>query len=183
MSINRYWKGFTTLVLSIMLLTAAGCATQGSNTADAKVDLEAVVSQEARKLISQMDRHAPGRPFIAASFADIDNLGQSSTFGRVLGEQFSSALTRAGLPVIEVKMRGSLFIKEGTGELMLSRQLHSLMQAHDAQAVLVGTYAVGGSNIYVTARLVRTDDNMILAAEDFTLPINRDIRSLLPHRR
>lgn len=183
MSMHRYWKGFTALLFSCLLLGAAGCATQGTTTADASVDLEAIVNQEAASLLDQLHKADPHRPFIATSFADIDNLGQSSTFGRVLGEQFSSALTRAGLPLVEVKMRGSLFIKEGTGELMLSRQLHSVLQAHDAQAVLVGTYAVGGTHVYVTVRLVRTADNRVLAAEDFTLPINRDIRGMLPRRR
>lgn len=151
---------------------------------DVSVNLEAIVNLKAASLIGQLGEDTdPYRPFIATSFADIDNLSQSSTFGRILGEQFSSAMTRAGLPMVEVKMRGSLFLKEGTGELMLSRQLHSVLQAHDAQAVVVGTYAVGGTNVYVTVRLVRTADNRILAAEDFTLPINRDIRSLLPRRR
>lgn len=182
MSISRYWKGLSVLLFSVALLGAAGCSTNKVSNNDPTVDLEAIVSQEAGKLIGQLS-DKPDKPFIATSFADIDDLSQSSTLGRVLGEQFSSALTRSGMKVIEVKMRGDLFIKEGTGELMLSRQLHSVLQAHDAQAVVVGTYAVGGSNVYVTVRLVNTVDNVILAAEDFTLPINRDLRSMLPRRR
>ncbi len=183
--ISQYWKNlFFVAALSILLLGAAGCSTNKVvASTDPVVDLEAVVASAAQELISQPVNIERGKPFIATSFADIDDLSQSSTLGRVLGEQFSSAMTQAGLPMVEVKMRDSLFIKEGTGELLLSRQLRSIVQAHDAQAVVVGTYAMGGSNVYVTVRLVRTADNMILAANDFTIPINKDMRSLLPRRR
>lgn len=88
-----------------------------------------------------------------------------------------------GVPVIEVKMRESLFIKEGTGELMLSRKLNRLVKAHDAQAVLLGTYAIGGQYVYVNVRLVRTSDNIILGSHDFSLPLNSDIKAMLPRRR
>nr|WP_245635006.1 FlgO family outer membrane protein [Marinobacterium profundum] len=182
--ISHYRKGLLTAGLSILLLGTVGCSTNSVvASTDPVVDLEAVVASAAQKLVSQPGNFVQGKPFIATSFADIDDLSQSSTLGRVLGEQFSSAMTQAGLPMVEVKMREALFIKEGTGELLLSRQLHNIVQAHDAQAVVVGTYAMGGSNVYVTVRLVRTSDNLILAADDFIIPINRDMRSLLPRRR
>jgi len=78
--------------------------------------------------------------------------------------------------------RENLFIKERTGELILSRKLNSLVEAHDAQAVLLGTYAIGGNYAYVNVRLVRTADNIILGSHDFSLPLNRDIKAMLPRR-
>ena len=171
-------------VMAVMLLGATGCSTKQPTTPvqSAEVDLISEIREASSQLISNSSRLNRKAPLLAATFANIDDLQQSSTFGRMLSEQFSSALTNEGFPVIEVKMRESLFMKERTGELILSRKLNSLVQAHDAQAVLLGTYAVGGSYIYVNVRLVRTRDNIILGSHDFSLPLNRDIKAMLPRR-
>ncbi|MET4000004.1 FlgO family outer membrane protein [Marinobacterium sp. MBR-109] len=171
--------------MAVMLLGAAGCSTSQQTTSvhTVEVDLISEVREASNQLISKSTGLNNRDPLLAATFADIDDLQQSSTFGRTLSEQFTSALASKGLPVIEVKMRESLFIKERTGELILSRKLNSLVEAHDAQAVLLGTYAMGGNYVYVNVRLVRTSDNIILGSHDFSLPLNRDIKAMLPRRR
>ncbi len=171
--------------VAVMLLGTTGCSTSQPTASahSAEVDLISEVREASSQLISKSSGINSHDPLLAATFADIDDLQQSSTFGRALTEQFTSALTSKGLPVIEVKMRESLFIKERTGELILSRKLNSLVEAHDAQAVLLGTYAMGGNYVYVNVRLVRTSDNIILGSHDFSLPLNRDIKAMLPRRR
>jgi len=171
-------------IMAVMLLGTTGCSTSQPTTSvqSAQVDLISEVREASGQLIKKTGKLSRQAPLLAATFADIDDLQQSSTFGRMLSEQFSSALTGEGFPVIEVKMRENLFMKERTGELILSRKLDSLVQAHDAQAVLLGTYAVGGSHVYVNVRLVRTRDNIILGSHDFSLPLNRDIKAMLPRR-
>ena len=76
-------------------------------------------------------------------------------------------------------MRDSLFIKQEAGEFILSRNLRYLSQEHDAQAVVLGTYAVGGRNIYINARVVRALDSVVLSSHDFVLPLNQDIKHML----
>ena len=119
-------------------------------------------------------------PILVASFVNVDNVQRSSTFGRVLGEQMASRLSQKGYKVIEMKMRSdSIFIQEQTGELMLSRELHKISNKHNAYAVLVGTYGVSKYVVYVTAKLIRTKDNVILNAYDYSLPIGPDTRKML----
>lgn len=176
-------KFFISLIIGAVLVTA-GCANNGSNSyradKDPQVDVVAELKQ-ARKplldhLISPLEKD---QPLIAASFANIDNLSESSTFGRMASEIISAGLTERGYQVIEVKMRDSLFIKQGAGEFMLSRQVKSISKAHNAQAVILGTYAVGGKNLYVNVRIVRSTDNIVLGSHDFKLPINDDIKHML----
>ena len=175
-------KLLTALVLGTTLVTA-GCTSDKvvrHNPMDQKVDLVASLTDARKPLFDTM--LAPlskDKAVIAASFANIDNLSSSSTFGRMASEVISAGLTQRGYKVIEVKMRDSLFIKQRAGEFMLSRHLRNISQEHDAQAVLLGTYAIGGENLYVNARLVRTVDNIVISSHDFVLPINRDIKSLL----
>jgi TolB-like protein len=105
---------------------------------------------------------------------------RSSTFGRVIAEQMASRLSQKGYKVIEIKMRSdSIFIKEQTGELMLSRELQKISNKHNAYAVIVGTYGLGRYSVYVTAKLIRTKDNVILNAYDYSLPIGPDTKKML----
>lgn len=68
-------------------------------------------------------------------------------------------------------------------ELMLSRDLKKLVNDYEAQAVLVGTYAESGTNIYVTRRIIDIDDNAVIAVDNMMLPINKDIRAMMPRKR
>lgn len=177
---------YTGLLLLVMsLLFVAGCSNKSPSASapqDPTVDLVRELQTAANTLLNNTSALDPSKPVITTTFASIDDLQQSSTFGRQAAEIFASAMTRTGVPVLEVKMRDSLYMREGTGELLLSRELRHVTSAHNAQAVLVGTYAVGGSQVYVNVRVIRSSDNVILGTHNFSLPINRDIRSMLPRR-
>lgn len=122
---------------------------------------------------------SPRANIVAASFVSIDNLTRSSTFGRVASQQLSSQLTAAGYSVVEMLLRDSVYISEREGEFLLSRAVSDISTQHSAALVLVGTYAVGNSNVFVTAKLVRTADSMVVASHDYVLPYTRDMRTLL----
>jgi len=176
-------KLFVVAVSSAVMLTLGGCSTTQSSAAkEPEVDLVQEVQDSAADLLSGLTLSSR-KPMLSVSFANIDNLEESSTLGRSLGEQYSSALTSSGVKMIEVKLSNELYISEGTGELILSRDLKRLVNDYEAQAVLVGTYAQGGKNIYVTARIIDIEDNTVLAADNMTLPINQDIRGMMPRRR
>jgi hypothetical protein len=50
---------------------------------------------------------------------------------------------------------------------------------HNADAVIVGTYAMGVEHVYVTAKIVRTSDAVVLAADSFELALGPDTRRML----
>ncbi|MFO7985615.1 MAG: FlgO family outer membrane protein [Desulfatiglandaceae bacterium] len=119
-------------------------------------------------------------PILAASFVNIDNLSESSTFGRIISTQLSTRLTQHGFNIIEIKLRQeSVFIKEGKGEFMLSRELKDLSDSREIRAVLVGTYAVSEYFIFVSARIVRTKDSSVLAGYDYEVPNDTVTKSIL----
>ena len=118
-------------------------------------------------------------PLLAATFVDINNLEFSSTLGRVIGEQIGSRFAQQGFTVVEMKMRSNIFVAEGTGELVLSRSIREISQTHNASAVIAGTYAVARHSVYVTARLIRATDNLVLASYDYVLPYGPDAKALV----
>ncbi|WP_235976186.1 FlgO family outer membrane protein [Vreelandella sedimenti] len=178
-SISHATRGMT---MGITLLLLAGCSALGNanNTpAEPEPDLSELVHAAAEQMVASNPELTRYSPMIAATFVSIDNLSQSSTLGRISSEIMASALARQGMQVREVKMRDSMFIEESVGELILSRQVQRLTAQHNAQSILMGTYAQGQDYVYVSARVVRAGDAMVLGSADFRLPLNNNTRSLL----
>jgi len=110
---------------------------------------------------------------IVASFAKLDNLNESSTFGRMIAEQIASRLTQRGYKIQEVKLRqGSIFVQEGKGEFLLSRDLQQISKNYNASAVVVGTIAETLGRIYVSARIVRTSDSIVISSYDVGIKLS-----------
>lgn len=164
----------------LMALLSTGCESfmpAGGN--EPRVDLVAELQKAAKTLLGNTQGLEKHKRVLVTTLVSVDNLRESSTFGRQVAEVFTSEIARTGLPVVELRMRDSIFVREGTGELMLSRELHHLYASHNAQAVLVGTYAIARDSLFVNVRLVQVSTNLILGSHSFALPINRDVRTLI----
>ena len=173
----------TRFVISVCcVLLLSSCAQQGTKEIEDQ-DLVSASYTAADALAQKATENGYSlfkeKPILVASFVNVDDVRYSSTFGRMIAEQISSRLAQKGLKVMEVKLRDSLFIKEQTGELLLSREILDISKVHDAFAVVVGTYAEGKRTVYVTTKLVRADGNAIIGAYDYSLPVGVDTRQLL----
>ncbi|HRD33110.1 MAG TPA: FlgO family outer membrane protein [Rhodocyclaceae bacterium] len=121
-------------------------------------------------------------PILVATVVNINDLRVSAPLGRTLSEQYASQLVMRGLNVKELKLRGDVFVQEGTGELLLSREIKDIARSHSATMVLVGTYSTAANLTYISLKLVRTEDSRILRAHDYALPNDRDVKRLLQTR-
>ena len=119
---------------------------------------------------------------LVSTLVNVDRLGESSRLGRLFTEQIASRFVQRGIPVTEVRLREQLSLQPGQGELLLSRELREVGQNHDAQAVVVGTYAVSGAMVYVSLKLVSPQGNQVVAATDYALPVDDNIRGLIHGR-
>lgn len=170
------------VIVGALLLSACSTLEQlgsGANTREPDPDLTELAQSAAEQIVSGNSDVSRYEPMIAATFVDIDNLSESSTFGRISAELMASALSHEGLEVSEVKMRDSLFIEEQIGELILSRKVKRLSDRYNARSILMGTYARGEDFIYVSARVVRSSDARVLGSSAFRLPLNNNTRTLL----
>ncbi|RPE70648.1 hypothetical protein EDC62_1131 [Tibeticola sediminis] len=134
----------------------------------------------AEQLIAGLDRRSLGDgPVLVATIVNVNDLRRSAPLGRTLSEQYASSIAMAGFDVKEMKLRGDVFVKEETGELLLSREVKDIARSHSASFVLVGTYSPAATVTYVSLKLVRTEDGRILRATDYALPNDRDVMRLL----
>src|SRR5450830_1911960 len=88
-------------------------------------------------------------------------------------------LAQRGYAVKELKLRDNLFMKASQGALLLSREVQDISQTQSAQAVIVGTYTSSGKMLYLSVKLVVPEGNVVLAAHDYAMPIDANIKGLL----
>jgi TolB-like protein len=119
------------------------------------------------------------RALVAASFVDIDDLERSSSFGRIISQQIASRFAASRFHIVELLLRKNIYIKQKAGEFLLSRELRNIGVEHNVQAAIVGTYAVGKEEVYVTAKVVRSEDSIVIASHDYTLALGPNTRFLL----
>ena len=119
---------------------------------------------------------------LVATLVNVDRLNESSRLGRIFSEQIAGRLVQRGYPVTELKLRENVAMQREQGELLLSRELRDVSRAHDAQAVVVGTYAVSASILYVSIKLVKPEGNMVVAAHNYAVPMDDNVRALLAGR-
>ncbi len=172
---------------SLALLLSATVALPGcaryyyGDAAHISADLIDANTQAIESLL-QNQQLDPLRPILVSTLVHIDRLGESSRLGRTLSEQLAGRLVQRGVLVVEPRLRDNLVVSPSQGELLLSRELSEISQRHDAQAVLIGTYSPSLRTVYVSIKLVHPVGNMVMAAADYSLPMNDDLRSLLHAR-
>ena len=131
---------------------------------------------------SNFGNNGGNAPFIVATLVNIDQLEQSSTLGRLISEQVASRMTQLGYGVLELKVRNGIYMKRNEGELLLTREIKEVATTHNAQAVVVGTYAESSSLIYVNLKIVNPATSVVIAAYDYALPLDKQIQSLIRKR-
>lgn len=170
------------LLLCTVVLTA--CATgpsyQGAQTSDFTSANYAAVDRLVAATAVPVDKKVP---MLIATVVNIDSLNQSSRFGRLVSEQIATRLTQRGYNVVEMKLRSDVYIREGTGELLLSRNVRDLSKSYNAQVVVVGSYAVAADYVYLTLKTVTITDNRVIAAVNYLLPLTQNNQALLAEQR
>ena len=177
-------RGSTLLILTFLISMPLliGCQQIKSDLGlGSTVDTD--VGREVERSMRRLMRAAPALEqdhiLIVTSFANVDALGRSSRLGRMLGQQAGAAITRSGFNVVEILLSDTLYIDRRQGEFLLTRDVARLAGTYEADAVVVGTFTVAHDIVYVTSKLVRSHDALVLAADNFELKIGPNIRRLL----
>ena len=169
------------LTLSACSWTNSGSGRLGPTYEDAAVNRFVGVNEGAiKRLVAGVDPATlAGAPVLVATVVNVNDLRRAAPLGRTLSEQYASFMVASGFNVKELKLRGDVFVREETGEMMLSREIKDIAKIHSAGMVLVGTYSVAAQVTYVSLKLVRTDTGQIVRGYDYALPNDADVAKLL----
>ncbi len=176
------------LAMSLSLAFLAGCDTVPSKPPTISSEQYIELTYAATdKLIAQISPQGAGmnkaEPILVATLVSIDELESASRMGRSISEQVAARLTQKGYKVVEVKLRGTLFVKRTEGEMLLSRELMQISQSYRAPTVVVGTYAPASDFIAVNLKVVAAETQLVLAAADYGLPLDANTKTLLSSGR
>lgn len=171
---------------STALALLAGCANTTPPRVDPTYEEAAaskfmVANREAiNKLVAGFDLGPLGdTPVLVSTIVNVNDTRRAAPLGRTLSEQYANHMVNAGFNVKEIKLRGDVFVREETGELLLSREIKEIAQSHHANYVLVGTYSSAANMTYISLKFVRTQDGRIVRGYDYALPNDKDIIKLL----
>ena len=159
----------------------SGPARSGPTYEDAAVSKFMTTNRAAiNTLVTGVDlTQLAGAPVLVATIVNVNDLRRTAPLGRTLSEQYASFMVANGFNVKELKLRGDVFVREETGELMLSREVKDIARIHSATLVLVGTYSTAAQLTYISLKLVRTDTGQIVRGHDYALPNDADVTRLL----
>lgn len=173
---------------AILLLSFAGCSKRFndlpvfSSLPIFDAENQSVGRFKTSYLAEQIDAYYRGNtngPIAIATFADIDNLYGSSTFGRMLSEQLMSELTMRGYNVVEIRRAEAMQVMFSQGEFALSRESQVLRNSQDLSGLVVGTYVVSPERIYLNARLIDPATSIVVSAGSVEMSKTEEIEKLL----
>lgn len=167
------------ICLALALFLFSGCAESGqpNSAKTVKFDITDLNYKAADKLLREAQLPA-GSVVIMATVVNIDDIENSSTLGRLISEHVSSHFTRKNMNMIEMKFRENVYMKQNEGELMLTREIGKIAKNHSANAIVVGTYALSNSAVYINLKIIDPRTNVAISATDYVLPMNNDISDM-----
>ncbi|RJR43335.1 MAG: hypothetical protein C4576_14650 [Desulfobacteraceae bacterium] len=165
------------LWLAIALLLLQGCATaknvhyQDDESPDLIKHSYLIAETLMERLKGKPDAF---NPIIVASFFESGKPEKPSNFGRMVSGLIASRMSMNGFKVFEVKMGEALrLVKEGADEGGGSAGIPNF------QAIVIGTYTKANPGVYVSARMVRYDNQQILSSVDIRIPVPYDLNHLI----
>lgn len=171
-------------VLLALPLMLGACATNPEDSTDyTAVSANAFVAANYRAAdalaLQLRGKLLEDKPLIMATLVNIDALEQTSMLGRLVSEQLSTRMAQGGMKMLEMKLRNSVYLKRGQGELMLTREIGDVASAHNAQAVVVGSYAETRDAVFINVKVIQPTTNLVLAGHDYVLAKEGTVRSML----
>jgi len=123
----------------------------------------------------------PNRAVLYSTTVDLNNYNNTTNFGRLHAELFSSALIQHWQnDLLKMTLRQSTMpILPQQGEFLLSREIQDLAQNYDAGAVLISTYSVAIDKVYLNLQLINVDFNTVVAAVSYSIPLGPRTMAML----
>ena len=180
--VSRYWARWVGAAVLGVLIVGVSCGCSGPACV---VVMDRKVPERDAELIKTTQNAVDGlvlRPnpgcvvrdkcarVVVATPVNLDDLHETSTFGRLLGEIIAGRMAHWKFTVIHLYLRrGNIQIQED-GAFSLSRDVRELAESYDAELVVVGTYTVATDKIYLSLKIVSVEQNGIISAIDIGIP-------------
>jgi len=115
------------------------------------------------------------------SFANLNNLEQVEPLGRLVQERLSHELFGMGFRIVEIRSGKEIEFVRLVGELNLTRLKEKLKRTKfkEIKSLILGTYIDAGDYVYVNAKLVELENDLIRASGEIKIRKGRYLKHLL----
>ncbi len=120
-----------------------------------------------------------GERLILTTFVNLDDLYETTGFGRALTEALSTSLFKKGFRLAEIRKAPGLYVKSKTGELILTRDASLIAEKERAQALVAGTYSLTPTTVIVNVRLIEAGSAEVVSVGALEIERSKNINYLL----
>ncbi len=167
---------------AVFLLVGCVGPRSGGTASVATPDFFGFSEYLAEQLVANSTTAVQGEKVILATMVRLDDLYDTSSFGRVMTESLATSLFRHGFRVAEVRKAPSLFVKGGQGEFFLTRDVALMAQSQEVQAIVTGTYTLTPTTVIINVRLLEAASEEVLSVAGMELQRSHTINYLLTEK-
>ena len=124
--------------------------------------LESTIASLATQIM-QNRKLDTNKPVLITSFVRLNQLKETSEFGRVLGESLINELSNKGFNIIEYRGQMAVSIND-QGEYFISRKPHEIKSKVPSTYVVVGTYSRQVGKVILNARVIDNVTGKIISS-------------------
>jgi TolB-like protein len=179
-------KYYSVCILLIFLLAvvASGClpgrARNGGTVSVITPDFFGIGEELATQLSINLRKDLPiDHRIILTSFVNIDDLYETSRFGRVITESLATRMFNKGYGVVEIRKMSEVMVRKKGGEITLSRDTSLLSGKHKVEAVIAGTYALTPDTVIINVRMLEAANQDVLSVAGLEMQRSYLINNLL----
>ncbi|PKM13321.1 MAG: hypothetical protein CVV13_01855 [Gammaproteobacteria bacterium HGW-Gammaproteobacteria-3] len=174
----------TGIFLVLAMLAIGGCNRAYYPDEPEDEDLVEVSYKAVDDLLLNLKQPLPkGSLVVINSLVNVDDLSQTFSFGRILSDQISSAFHRAGYRIMGMELPTEIFVKNDNGILHLADETKQALHDVGASALVVGVFAPGKRNAYISLRIVDIASRNFIATTDLSVPVGPDVKLLLKPKK
>ncbi|WP_419771114.1 MAG: FlgO family outer membrane protein [Candidatus Marinarcus sp.] len=128
--------------------------------------LEGTIASLATQMM-QNKKMQSSKSVLITSFVRLDNLKETSEFGRIVSESLINELSNRGFNVIEFRGQLGVSVNE-KGEYFITRDTNKMKNSIENTYVVVGTYSRQYKNIMLNARVIDNTSGQIISTSRAT---------------
>ncbi len=178
---KRFVQGLMMVLAIVALFSGCSLRKPGGTVSVVSPDFFGFGDDLAHQLV--VNRHfgqvSSGERLILTTLVNLDDLYETSGFGRALTESLSTSLFKEGFRVAEIRKASGLYIKSKSGELSLTRDARLMAEQEQAQAIVAGTYSLTPSTVIVNVRLLDAASQEVLSVASLELQRSRNVNYML----
>ena len=133
------------------------------------------IADQIDRNVSTEDRQLPT---VFNTIVDLNDLSETSPFGRLVGEHLIHELQVRGWPVSDIRLSKDLIIN-GSGEFSLSRDLKRIRELMPAVNVVTGTYTSTRDGVLLNVRVLNLETGRIVSSAQTRLFRDKFLAALI----